>query len=88
MGTSSFYNCQFMFLGSRETGSRKGRFGRIPGFCRPGDTKDWRGPRKKEAQDDWKAGKPDTSFSQQRGNQILKGQSIVSCDLKPCALVP
>lgn len=43
---------------------------------------------KKRPRNEWKAGKPDTSFSQQRGNQILKGQSIVSCDLKPCAIVP
>lgn len=70
-----------MFLGSREIGSRKGGFGRVPSFCHPGDTKDWRDPRKKRPRNECKAGKPDTSFSQQWGNQILKGQSMVSYSL-------
>lgn len=35
ISTSSFYNLQFTFLGSRETGSQKRWYGRVLGFCHP-----------------------------------------------------
>lgn len=80
-----------MFLGSREAGSWKGGFGRIPGFCRPGDTKDWRGPRKKEAQEwmeSWEArhilfsatGKPNFKRAE---HPFLWLKTLCDCPLTP-----
>ena len=51
---------------------------------RTGEIQEKRGPGMNERLN----GKPDTPFSQQREDQSLKGQSIVSCDQSPVRLCP
>lgn len=89
-GTSSFYNLQLMFLGSRNPRSQKGWLEGVPGprhprtrvTLKPGDIQG--------KGDQWwmKGWEAKHILSEQSENQILRGQSIVSYHLESCVLGP